>query len=43
MENVNVIGMQTENDDVAVESRKDEKKNRKLSHRIDSETKSQEM
>lgn len=26
MENVNVVGMQTENDDVAVESRKDEKK-----------------
>lgn len=38
-----MVGMQAENDDVAVESRKDEKKNRKLSHRIDRDEKSQEM
>lgn len=41
MENVRVFGMQTENDDVAVESQKDEKKrNRNHSRKIDRDEKS---
>lgn len=44
MENVRMFGMQTENDDVAVESQKDEKKrNRNHSRKIYRDEKSQEM
>lgn len=44
MENVRMFGMQTENDDVAVESQKDGKKrNRNHSRKIDRDEKSQEM